>query len=151
MNRSIFVFSPWVAVVAFVLSFAAVRLLISETYYVNNAVGIWLLSCLLIPLPSAYDLQLSRFLQRITTELSGNLLERMGILNLVDGVTLTLYRGDLFVDQACSGIVSMMTIVACALIIAVWNNRAGVHTVLLLVSAIVWSAGWFDATVISFK
>ena len=44
----------------------------------------------------------------------------------------------LFVDEACSGIVSVISIVACAAIFGVWRRRRALHTILMMAAA----AGW---------
>ena len=54
------IYSPWLAMLSFIVSFGAVLMLISERFYLPNGFGIWLLLWLLLPLPLHYDEQLSR-------------------------------------------------------------------------------------------
>ncbi len=131
------VFSPWLASVAFVLAAGAAMMVVAERYHVANLFGIWVLLWLLVPLPSVYEQQLSQFLQRATTVVSGAALDRIGLPNLVEGTTLMIPGQHLFIEEACTGIVSMMSVIACCLILAVWANRAWLHTILLVLAGLV--------------
>jgi exosortase len=131
------VFSPWLAAVAFVLAAGGAMLVLAERYHVENLLGIWVLLWLLVPLPSVYEQQLSQFLQRATTVVSGATLDRVGLPNLVEGTTLVIPGQHLFIEEACTGIVSMMSVIACCLILAVWANRAWLHTILLVLAGLV--------------
>jgi exosortase/archaeosortase family protein len=57
----------------------------------------------------------------------------------MEGNTLILADKQFFVDEACSGIVSVMSIIACAVIYGVWRNRPPVHLVVLAVAGIGWA------------
>ena len=131
--------SPWIGTVAFILSAGGCLLHISRHFYLQNRFGIWVLLWLLVPLPGNYDVRLSQWLQRVTTVVSGLLLDLMGIVNYVEGTIISLSSKQLFVEEACSGIVSLMAIVACCLILAVWTNRPLIHTIILTASGIVWA------------
>ena len=136
-----FVFnSPWLAMLSFILSFGGVLMLISEKFYLANCFGIWLLLWLLLPLPLQFDQQLSRSLQRFTTFLSADLLDRIAVPNFAEGTILTLPTKQLFVEEACSGVVSMMSIITACLVLAVLSNRPAIHTALLVASGVVWAA-----------
>ena len=131
--------SPWIGAVAFVLAAGGCLLWLSESFHIENRLGIWLLFWLLVPLPGSLDQQLSQRLQRVTTVVGGLLLDLIGVVNYVQGTTIKLPAKDLFVEEACSGIVSLMSIVACCLILGVWSNRPVIHTVILTLSGVVWA------------
>ena len=133
-------FSPWFAALGFAFAAGGIILLLRERYELQNAFGIWLLICLLIPVPAKYEEKLSQALQRLTTVVSGELLELVRVPNIVEGVTLDIASRRLFIEEACSGIVSMMAIVASCLIVAVLSNRALIHTIFLVLSGIAWAA-----------
>ena len=57
----------------------------------------------------------------------------------MDGNTLSLNSKQLFVDEACSGIISMLSIAACAVIFCVVKNRTPLHMLLLALASIVWA------------
>jgi exosortase/archaeosortase family protein len=85
-------------------------------------------------------MMLSQKLQRLTTVVSGTVLEQIQIPNIVDGSTLFLATRRLFIEEACSGVVSLMSIVACCLILGVLLNRGLLHIVLLVLSGIALAA-----------
>ena len=133
-------FSPWFVAVGFVFAFGGTLLIVREQFHLSNAFGIWLVACLLIPLPGEIDVKLSQLLQRLTTVVSGNLLDLAWVPNIVEGTTLILATKRLGIEEACSGIVSMMAIVASCLMLAVLSNRALVHSIILVLSGIAWAA-----------
>lgn len=100
--------------------------------------GPWMLLWLLIPPPLGLDRRLIESLQRISSGLSSQALDLLGVRHLMDGNTLLLADRQLFVDEACSGIVSVISVVTCAAIYGVWRQRATLHTLLLMAAA----AGW---------
>ena len=57
----------------------------------------------------------------------------------MEGNTLFLPDKQLFVDEACSGIVSVMSSVACAVVYSVWQIRPPIHLVLLALASVVWA------------
>lgn len=133
-------FSPWFVAVGFVLATGSSLLFLRERFEIENAFGIWLITCLLVPLPGMIDMKLSQWLQRLTTIVSGHILEFVSIPNIIEGTTLILASKRLGIEEACSGIVSMMAIVASCLILAVLSNRALLHSILLVASGIAWAA-----------
>lgn len=131
--------SPWLAMVASILAFGGLLLFFGNQIRVENAVGIWCLSWLLLRPPGGFDQKLAYWLQGLTSRVSGALLDMAGVVNLVEGNTIILADRHLFVEEACSGIVSLMSIIACCAIVAVWKNRPAPHAVLLTVSGAFWA------------
>lgn len=131
--------SPTLGAVSFAICWMACLLLIQHKIRIRNWFGIGLLAWLIVPAPMGLDSQLSNYLQGVTTFVSGLLLDLIGVVNVVDGNTLILSTGRLFVEEACSGIVSLMAVIACSLIIAVWQNRPLFHLMLLVACSIIWA------------
>lgn len=127
---------PAAPAVAFSLSLGGVMLLMGERYFIRNGIGVWLLSLLLIPFSAAFDQRVLNVVNGAITALSGVLLEILGFTNTAKGTTLSLSSGDLLVGEACAGVVSLMSLIACALIIAVWRNRPAIHMMLLMAGAL---------------
>ena len=134
------VWSPTLGAISFVCGAGGCLLVLQEKVRIRNAFGVWLLFWLIIPAPMGLDTRLANYLQGATTHISGLLLDLFSVVNVVDGNTLVLATGRLFVEEACSGIVSLMAVVACSIIIAVWNNRPLIHLVVLTACAIGWAA-----------
>jgi exosortase/archaeosortase family protein len=66
-------------------------------------------------------------------------LDLVGVEHLMEGNVLRLSSKQLLVDEACSGIVSILSVVACAVIFAVVKNRAWLHLALLAVAGVFWA------------
>lgn len=131
--------SPWVAFVSLNVGLAAVFALIGRQRAIPYLWGIWLLLWLLVPLPLNVDERLVRSLQRLSSQLSSAILDLFGILHLMSGNVLRLPDKQFFVDEACSGIISVMSMIACAMIYAVWKNRSFLHLLALVVAGITWA------------
>ncbi len=132
--------SPWLGTASAVLSLGGVLLVLRRWLQVENALGIWLLSLLILRAPMNLDTRLAFYLQGLTARVSGALLDMLGVVNLVEGNTIVLADRHLFVEEACSGIVSLMAIVACCAILAVWQHRPAPHAVVLTISGAFWAA-----------
>lgn len=102
--------------------------------------GPWLLLWLVVPPPLGLDGRLMQALQHTSSRLSSYTLDLFGVNHLMDGNALMLPGKQLFVDEACSGIISVVSIVACAAMYGVWRRRAGLHVVLLILMAAGWAA-----------
>lgn len=136
---SILTVSPWLAFVSLNVGLATVFALLGRQRAIPYLWGIWLLLWLLVPLPLNVDERLVRSLQKISSTLSSAILDLFGILHLMAGNVLQLPAKEFFVDEACSGIISVMSMIACATIYAVWKNRSVLHLIALVVSGVTWA------------
>jgi exosortase len=137
---AIMIHSPWCAVISLIVLMACVFRAISRTRRVTNLWGIWGLLLLIVPIPFNFDQSLTKILQLASSRVSSYVLDWFGIYHLMEGNTLWLQSKPLFVDEACSGIISMLSIVACAVVFAVVKNRTPLHMLLLAAAGIVWAA-----------
>jgi exosortase len=131
--------SPWFAMISLIVLIAAAFVRLSESRHVVNLWGIWILLWLLVPPPRNLDQTLITRLQFVSSRLSSYVLDALNIDHLMDGNTLWLNSKQLFVDEACSGIISMLSIAACAVIYCVVKNRSPLHLVLLTLSSVAWA------------
>ncbi len=131
--------SPWLAMVSLNIALAAVFAWLGQQRKIPYLWGIWLLLWLMVPIPLGFDNRLIVFLQGLSSHASSLLLDSVGIRHLMGGNVLTLVDKQLFVDEACSGIISVMSIAACAMIYSVWNDRSFMHLVLLTLAGIFWA------------
>lgn len=136
---AVYLFSPWLAAVAFIITLGAFAVKLRQARPIVNLTGIWLLLWLLVPLPFRYDLDLIQWLQRVSTNVSSGILDLLGKLHHTEGNVLSFPGKDFFVDEACSGIMSLMAMVAAAAIIAVWRNRTLLHALLLIAGGFFWA------------
>ena len=119
-----YIHSPWLAAVSAIVLVGGFLVRVSRVRQLENAWGLWLILWLILPLPTHPDQQLIAALQLQSSQLSSVFLDWVNIPHLMAGNVLHLADKQLFVDEACSGIVSLMSIVACAVIYSVWNNRS---------------------------
>ena len=106
-----------------------------------NAWSSWALLCLLLRFPQGRDVRLIQWLQDITTRVSSGVLDQLTIDHLQEGNVLVFPDRKLFVEEACSGVVSVFTIVAMAAIIGAFLRRSGFHTLLLMLAGAFWAGG----------
>ena len=131
--------SPWIVMISLFWLAAAVLLAITKLEKVPGIWAVWVLLFLLLPLPLNLDSQLTTTLQLLSSWLSSQILEAIGVLHLLRGNTLQLSSKELFVDEACSGIVSLITIISAIAIYCVWLRRSLVHTLAMLTIGIAWT------------
>lgn len=134
------IWSPWLASFAFVLVMGAAALQVYRQHgRITNQFGIWCLLWLLVPIPLQFDQRFVVRLQQVSARLSGQVLDILRIDHLMSGTVLQLPDKQFFVDEACSGIVSVMSVIAAGAIFVVWRNRTLLHSIAVLMSGIVWA------------
>ncbi len=126
--------SPLGAYVSCLLTLAAMILRLGLPAW-----GPWSLLLLLIRVPYGQDVALIQWMQRVTTQLSSTALDTIHVEHIAEGNILTFPGRSLFVEEACSGVVSMLAIVACAGILAVWWKRSLLHGVTLIATGLFWA------------
>jgi exosortase len=113
------------------------------------ALGPWLLLWLLIRIPYGQDVALIQWMQRVTTGLSSTALETIAVEHIAQGNILSFPERELFVEEACSGVVSLLAIVACSAILAVWWRRSLLHSLLLVITGLFWAGAMNVVRVVS--
>lgn len=126
--------SPWVAAVSGLLAFLAV--LIYQTGFAGAGrwMPVWIFSAILIPLPFGMDEELIVGLRGMTTRMTSQLLDQVGVLHQSYANVIELPGKPLFVADACSGIHSLYVLLAMALFLCVFCRRSLIHSVSLLSS-----------------
>jgi exosortase len=131
--------SPWLAMISAIILIGSCFLRISREWRVPYLWGIWAMLWLIIPPPMNRDQQLISWLQQLSSQLSSVLLDWCGVDHLMEGNVLLMPDKQLFVDEACSGIVSVLSIIACAAIYGIWRNRPAFHVVALALAGVGWA------------
>ncbi|HMO12776.1 MAG TPA: exosortase U [Pirellulaceae bacterium] len=139
LGLAMFFYSPWLAMIAFVFFAAAFALTLRQHWQVPGLLGIWLLTCLLVPPPLDRDRMFVTKLQLFSSSFTSNILDGVGIKHLLRGNIFQLPDRDLFVDQACSGIVSLVSIITCIGVYCVFQRRSLFHWLILIAFGIVWT------------
>ena len=99
-----------------------------------------LLVLIVVHLPMDKDLELRTDLQFATARISSGLLNLAGISHLRLGTVIEFPGKKFFIEEACSGIRSLLTLVFVSVFYGVWLRRGLLHTVFLAASAVLWSA-----------
>lgn len=129
----------WFAAVSFNLLTGAGLLVLSKHFHVRNAWGIWCLMWLVVPPPIEFGANVVQRLQLASSLISSQILDLLRIDHLMSGNIFTLPTKQLFVDEACSGIVSVMSVIAATGIYAVWKDRSLFHAGLLMLISVGWA------------
>ena len=98
----------------------------------------WVLLWLVVPPPFEYDRTVVLALQSLTTQQSSQLLDLFGVYHGVSGNLVEVNGQRLLVEQACGGVNSLLSILACTVFFVFFVHRPLVRGVLLVVSALFW-------------
>jgi exosortase len=130
--------SSWLATVAAQVGFAAVAVGIGGPVLFRRLLPAWVLLWLAVPPPFEYDRTVILFLQTLTTQQSSALLDLFGVFHTVSGHLFEVNGRRLLVEQACGGINSLLSVMACTIFFVFFVRRPPVRAVLLIVSALLW-------------
>lgn len=132
-------FSPWMMQVAAIVCVTGWGLLRLETGSAIRWLGWTLLLWVTLPLPGRFDRELVDRLQQISSQSAGSLLDLFGVIHLRQGNLIEIRSAKLFVDEACSGIDSLYSLFAIALVMMLWQRRPLVVGLFTLASVPVWA------------
>lgn len=136
---SYYVFSPWLAMAAFVVTSFAAALKLWQYLKVSGLWAIWAAQFLLLPPPLDRDQMLIESMQLFSSRLTSMVLDSLGVLHLMQGNALRFADREFFVDEACSGIVSLISILSIVAICSIWRRYRIGATTLLLFCGGVWA------------
>lgn len=141
-------FSPYIAIIGSILSFGA-----AICYFAGKEarqlVSAWALLWFTIPLPMQLDSIVIRVLQRMTSQAASYVLDLLAVEHILLGNVLETPGRQYLVEEACSGMQSLFSLLAFTAIYAVWQHRPLIPTLLLLISAVAW-AGLMNIVRVSF-
>ncbi len=158
LGLAMFFYSPWLAMIAFVFFALAFAINVWQRWAVAGIFMIWILVCLLVPPPLDRDRMFVAKLRLFSSSLTSKILDGIGVLHVLNGNVFDLPKTQstvsppiegeseatdtgiksLFVDEACSGVVSLVSIMTCIAIYVVWQQRSLFHFVLLLAFGSLW-------------
>lgn len=130
--------SPWLGTVATLILLAILAYGAGGVSLCWQLLPIWLFLFLLVPPPFNLDQKLVSNLQFRTAHWSSRILDQLGILHVMHGNVVVLPQRSLFVEEACSGINSLLSTLACTWFYILWMHRGPIRAILLLVAALGW-------------
>lgn len=93
---------------------------------------------LIIPPPFNLDVRLVTFLQTYTSLAASRTLDLMGIYHAINGVVIEVGDKKYEVEQACSGISSLLSVLACTLFYVFWVHAHWLRGTLLVLASVFW-------------
>lgn len=130
---------PKLTAVSFVFLSFAVTSGTDDAQAPRRLTSLTLLPMILITPPRGLDLHAIFWLQQKTTWLASRVLESLGHLHLQRGNIIELPSRQLMVEEACSGVQSLFTVLFLAILIVCWQRRGLLHTLLLLPTGIAFA------------
>ncbi len=129
-----FQYSPWLAAVGLVALLTAWCFASRDAGYDRRLTYLALLPLLVVRLPLMYDEQLIHWLQRLTTSFASSAMHRFGMLHFREGNVLQFPGKSFMVEEACSGVQSLFTILFLAALVICLKRRSAIHGTVLLAS-----------------
>ncbi|MEZ6061597.1 MAG: exosortase/archaeosortase family protein [Planctomycetaceae bacterium] len=124
--------SPWfMAAGAILLAFAVCVTTRDRDFNISLGYLI-LLPLLTLRPPLNYDIRLIQWLQKATTVVASKLLHHFQYLHLREGNVLSMPGKRLLVEDACSGVQSLFTVLFLAAVILCINRRKPMHSLIIL-------------------
>lgn len=139
LAASVLFFSPWVAAVATVLSVGGLIGRFAVRGQGRNWLPMWAVMWLIVPPPFRWDFRLIVWLQSSTSQMASMLLDIVGVRHLMEGNVLVLPGHRLLVEQACSGVNSLLVLLAVTALFVAAAQRPLLWAALLLVSSFAWA------------
>ena len=115
--------SPWLASVAAVLGLAGVVWWIGGGKLLRATVPALVLVLTIIHPPRGRDAELILELRGLAVRWSSGLLDMLGVIHVLSGNVIELPRQKLLVEEACSGINSVLFTLAAGLFYLMWRRR----------------------------
>ena len=116
--------SPWLA------SWAAVLFLLGFVWCLGGGSLLWsllpafVLGLTIIPPPLSLDVKLMLYLQELAVHWSSQLLDTLSVMHFLSGNVIELPQQKLLVEEACSGINSVLLTLAASLFYLMWRRRS---------------------------
>lgn len=131
--------SPWLFAFGLGCSLLALCMVTGDQGYQRSLSYLALLPLLTIRLPVNGDLQVIHGLQSITTTVASKSLQRFGFLHVRSGNVLDFPGKRFLVEEACSGVQSLFTILFVAALIICVQRRTLAHGLVLLCSGVIFA------------
>ena len=125
-------YSPWLAHVALIAAFLSWSLVRLYATPLTRIIAIWGLLLSTVPLPFTIDERLIAKLQNWSSNACASALDALQVANFLQGNILHIEQHTLFVEEACSGVTSLYSLISLALIFVVTQRRSFFHSALIL-------------------
>jgi exosortase len=131
-------YSSWLAAVAVLVVLLAFLYGLGGSRLVRLMLPAWALLWLAVPPPFGLDNLLIWSLQSLTTRWSSGVLDLLGVYHVMLGNVVEVGGRRLLVEEACAGVNSLFSVLACTLFFVLLVRRPLVRSLLLIVAAVAW-------------
>jgi exosortase len=131
--------SPWLGMVAALALLPAMGYCLGGGALVRQMLPVWAVLWLLVPLPLGLDSRLIAALQPLVTKASSRVLDLLEVWHVPTGNVLAVESRRILVEEACSGIQSLYSLITCVCLYVLWAGRPLVPAALLLIAAVIAS------------
>jgi exosortase len=136
LGAAILVWSPLLGMLAFFGAMVTGLWWIGGWPLLSRMIPALIVALTIIPLPLGLDARLGLFLREVATDLSSRMLDLVGVIHCVDGNVIELPGQKLLVEEACSGINSVLFVTAFSLFFLLWRRRPFWYFTLCLPAAL---------------
>ncbi len=140
--------SSWLGAVSFV-SFLAAWMSTHRTIDGSSLFHLWPPALMLIPLPLGFDASLTHWMQLWSSRVSSYALDFLEVPHALFGNVLRLSSGTLFVEEACSGVQSLYTVVFVGILVVSIFRRSIWLLPFYLGAAIFWAGAMNVARILA--
>ena len=140
LGGAVWLGSPWLGTLAWTILLGAFLYSQDDKSAARTLVHLWPLSWLVLPLPMGLDSALTAWLQLQSSRLSSYLMDWWQLPHNLLGNIIELPQGRLFVEEACSGVQSLFTLVFCAFAIVIAFGRPLLLLPAYALAAVLWAA-----------
>ncbi len=130
---------PWFAALSV---FTLLASLLARTIDRDTGRSLWIVTLPLfmsLAIPGNYDIELITMLQTTSAHLTSRLLDLASIGHYMPGTVIETPTAKYGVEEACSGVQSFFLLIFVAVTYCVWLRRPFFRSLLLFISAMVWS------------
>ncbi len=133
------IWSPWLGLLGWLCGLSACFYCQHERGSAHSLLPLSIPMWLALRLPLGLDIKLTSDLQQRTSRLSSYIFDRLAIPHKRSGNIFELVHGQLFVEDACSGVQSLFALLFVAALLVVWLRRPLILLPIYLLAGLIWS------------
>lgn len=138
LTLGVIIGSPVLGTIAFWILLIATAYVTGGWPALKAAIPALVYLLLIIPPPFNLDVRLVTFLQTYTSRVANRILDLMGIYHAINGVVIEVGDKKYEIEHACSGISSLLSVLACTLFYIFWVHAHWLRAILLILAAVSW-------------
>ena len=132
LSLALLIWSPWLASLSAVACLVGLALGTGGKRALRAVLPGLVLVFTFIPPPMALDVRLMVYLRGLAVQGSSRMLDLLGVIHALSGNVIDLPRRQLLVEEACSGINSVLLMLATSLFYLLWRRRSVWHILVCL-------------------